>query len=547
MHADAEDTMTDREPADVEQRIQSLTEKLLGTFEELDFLHSLAAFLARPGEVEDLDGRLLRETATIFRADTGWIARRGPSGALLPSAVHGGNDRAAEFLSDRLLVGLASEGGLPLLVDDLRPTLERRGLVQKLPRGIAESDLPRAFLACSLSVDAEVVGVIALGRRKEGEVFTAGDLKLLSTLAVQAALFIKNAMLVQQLRAEARSLGKRVERLESDARLTPDLSWIRGESETMRRLAGQVEKAAATDATVLLLGESGTGKSLVARVLHRLSARRNGPFVEINCGAIPPGLIESELFGHARGAFTGAGRERPGLFEEAKGGTVLLDEVAELPPDLQVKLLTVLEERRVRRVGENRDREVDARVIAATNADLAAAVRRGRVREDLFYRLNVISLTIPPLRQRREDILPLARRFLGELARETNRRLRGFSPAAEEALLAHRWPGNVRELRNVVERSLLLKTSGARIERADLPPLAGATRGEARVSLPSAGLPEAVREYEKRLLLEALEQSRGVVAGAATLLGISRTNLHNKLKKHDLLRERKWSDSRHES
>jgi len=538
--------MTDREPADLEQRIQNLTEKLLGSFEELDFLHSLAAFLARPGEVEDLDGHLLRETATIFRADLGWIARRGASGELVPSAVHGASSQAAEFLSDRLLVGLVNEGGLPLLVDDLRPTLERRGLSQKLPRGVADADLPRAFLACSLTVDAEVLGVIALGRRK-GEAFTAGDLKLLTTLALQSALFIKNSTLVQQLRAEARSLGKRVERLESDARLTPDLSWIRGESETMRRLAGQVEKAAATDATVLLLGESGTGKSLVARVLHRLSARRSGPFVEINCGAIPPGLIESELFGHARGAFTGAGRERPGLFEEAKDGTVLLDEVAELPPDLQVKLLTVLEERRVRRVGENRDREVDARVIAATNADLAAAVRRGRVREDLFYRLNVISLTIPPLRQRREDILPLARRFLAELARETNRRMRGFSPAAEEALLAHHWPGNVRELRNVVERSLLLKSSGARIERGDLPPLEGAARSEARVALPSAALPEAVREYERRLMLAALEQSRGVVAGAAALLGISRTNLHNKLKKHDLLRERKWSDSRHES
>jgi transcriptional regulator with GAF, ATPase, and Fis domain len=538
--------MADRDPADLEQRIQNLTEKLLGTFEELDFLHSLAGVLARPGEVEDLDGYLLRETATIFRADGGWIARRGETGELQPSAVHGLRPRVSEFLSEKLLAPLTREGGLPLLLDDLHPTLERRGVLRPLPRGVSEADLPRAFLACPLVVNTEVLGAIALGKRRGGDHFTAGDQKLLSTLAVQAALFIKNAMLLQQLKAEARSLGKRVELLESDARLRPDLSWIRGESQTMHRLASQVEKAAATDATVLLLGESGTGKSLVARILHRLSARRSGPFVEINCGAIPPGLIESELFGHARGAFTGAGHARAGLFEEAKGGTVLLDEVAELSPDLQVRLLSVLEQHRVRRVGENRDRAVDARVIAATNADLASAVRRGRVREDLFYRLNVISLTIPPLRQRREDILPLARRFLAELAHETNRRMRGFSPAAEEALLKHHWPGNVRELRNVVERSLLLKSSGARIERADLPPLSSALRGESRLALPGAALPDAVRDHEKRLVLEALEQSRGVVAKAAELLGISRTNLHNKLKKHDVLRARTWSDDRHE-
>ncbi len=538
--------MANRDPADLEQRIQNLTEKLLASFEELDFLHSLAGILARPGEVEDLDGYLLRETATLFRAEQGWIARRGETGALQPSAVHGLHTPVAEFLNERLLAPLTLEGGLPLLVDDLLPTLARRGALRPLPRGVTEAELPRAFLACPLVVNTEVLGAMALGKRGEGETFTAGDQKLLSTLAVEAALFIRNAALLRELKAEARSLGKRVERLEADARLRPDLSWIRGESETMRRLAGQVERAAATDATVLLLGESGTGKSLVARILHRLSARRSGPFVEINCGAIPPGLIESELFGHARGAFTGAGRERAGLFEEAKAGTVLLDEVAELSVDLQVKLLTVLEERRVRRVGENRDRAVDVRVIAATNADLASAVRRGRVREDLYYRLNVVSLTIPPLRQRREDILPLARRFLAELAHETNRRMRGFSAAAEEALLAHSWPGNVRELRNVVERSLLLKTSGARIERADLPPLAAVPGGKARVALPAAALPRAVRDYEKRLVLEALERSNGVVAKAAELLGVSRTNLHNKLKKHDLLRARTWSDARHE-
>jgi transcriptional regulator with PAS, ATPase and Fis domain len=533
-------------PSGAEQRIQSLTEKLLATFEELDFLHSLAAILAQPGEVEDLDDYLIRETATIFHADGGWITRAAEGGDLAPSVVRGFPAAVADFLNQRLLGPLVREGALPLLVDDLRSFLARRGVEEPWPSEVAEADRPQAFLACALVVNTEVVGAIALGKRRAGDVFTAGDQKLLATLAVQAALFIKNATLLRRLKDEARSLGKRVERLESDPRQRPDLSWIRGASPTMTRLAAQVESAAATGATVLLLGESGTGKSLIARVLHRLGERRNGPFVEINCGAIPPGLIESELFGHARGAFTGAGRERAGLFEEAKGGTVLLDEVAELPPELQVKLLSVLERHCVRRVGENRDRPVDARVIAATNADLAAAVRQGRFREDLFYRLNVISLTVPPLRQRKEDILPLARRFLLELARETNRRIEAFSPAAEQALLDHPWPGNVRELRNVVERGLLLKTSGTRIEREDLPPLSSAARGEARAAVLEGPLPEALREYEKRVILKALERSDGVVARAADQLRISRTNLHNKLRKHGLLRTGAWSDNRHD-
>jgi transcriptional regulator with GAF, ATPase, and Fis domain len=537
--------MAGRKSSDAARRIESLTEKLLASFEELDFLHSLAAILARPGDVDDLDRYLARETAAIFHADGAWVARRSNGAELRSSAVHGVPASVAELLNERLLTPLMREGGLPFLVDDLHEAMARRGARPPHSRRPSESDLPHAFLACPLVVNTEVLGVIALGRRKGGGPFTAGEQKLLSTLAVQAALFIKNATLLRQLKAEAKNLGKRVELLESDPRRSPDLSWIRGESSTMRRLSAQVETAAPTEATVLLLGESGTGKSLVARILHRLSPRRSGPFVEINCGAIPPGLIESELFGHARGAFTGAGRERAGLFEDAKGGTVLLDEVAELPPELQVKLLSVLERHRVRRVGENRDRPVDVRVIAATNSDLVSAVRHGRFREDLYYRLNVISLTVPPLRQRREDILPLARRFLAEFARETNRRLLGFAPQAEEALVKHHWPGNVRELRNVIERSVLLKRSGARVEREDLPPLTGMPRGEARPALPNGSLAEALRDHERELLLAALERSEGVVAKASDLLGISRTNMHNKLRKHGLLRAAQWGDKRH--
>jgi transcriptional regulator with GAF, ATPase, and Fis domain len=543
--------MSDRDPLELERRIQSLTEKLLGAFEELDFLHSLAGRLASPAALEDLDDYLVGETMAILRADGGWVSRRAEGGALRTSAVRGFPPTVADELNESLLARLVRDGGIPLLVDDLDSAQARRDTRGRRPRAAArtgqglEADRPRAFLACPLVVSAEALGVIALGRRAPGDFFTAGDGKLLSTLAVQAALYIKNASLLEQLKSEAQSLGRRVRQLETGGRGRPDLSWIRAESAAMKRLAGQVESAAISGATVLLLGESGTGKSLIARILHHMSARRDGPFVEINCGAIPPALIESELFGHARGAFTGADRERTGLIEEAGAGTILLDEVAELPPELQVKLLSVIERRHIRRVGENRDRPVDVRVIAATNADLGAAVRQGRFREDLFYRLNVITLTVPPLRQRREDIVPLAGRFLAELARETNRRIRDFSPAALDALLGYSWPGNVRELRNVVERSLLLKAAGERIERDDLPPLGGIGRDEIHAAPTTAALPAASREFERAMILRALERSGGVVAGAAEILGISRTNLHNKLKRHRLLRDRSWSDERH--
>jgi transcriptional regulator with GAF, ATPase, and Fis domain len=542
--------MSPRDPVDLERRLQNVTERLLGAFEELDFLHSLAAALGHR-EVADLDAYLLGETRALFRADLGWVARR-RGDRLAVAAREGIPPEIATELTDRLLGSLAEQGLFPYLVDDLPGALVR----QPALRDLAEREgIPRGFLAVPLRVDTEILGAVVLGKRRPGDVFTAGDSRLLSTLAVQASLYIKNADLVGRLRSEAQNLGKRVRQLESDPRLRPTLDWIDGPSGAMRQVARQVEAAAGTDSTVLLLGESGTGKSLVARILHSLSPRRGGAFVEVNCGAVAPTLIESELFGHAKGAFTGADRARPGLFEEADHGTIFLDEVAELPPASQVKLLDVLERQRVRRVGENRDRSIDVRVIAATNADLTAGVRNGKIREDLFYRLNVLSFTIPPLRQRREDILPLARRFLEEYARETNRRVSRFSPAAEEALLAYPWPGNVRELRNAVERSLLLRGKGEVLESVDLPAATsdgggGQTDGEAlggaglAATLPPASgpLPDAMRDYEKRLILDALRRSGGVVAEAAERLGISRTNLHNKLRKHGLVRGESWRE-----
>ena len=285
--ADRGGWMAQRGPDKSEQRIQNLTEKLLATFEELDFLHSLAAILARPGEVENLDDYLVRETATIFQADGGWIARTGEGGELALSVAHGFTAPVARFLNQRLLAPLVREGALPLLVNDLSLLLARREVVEPEAQDIGEGDLPRAFLACPLVVNTEVVGVIALGKRGVADVFTAGDQKLLSTLAIQAALFIKNATLLQRLKDEAQTLGKRVERLESDPRQHPNLSWIRGNSPAMARLVAQVESAAATGATVTWRASrprAGAGLNLS----HRIDSRRVSSCATAASMPVPP-------------------------------------------------------------------------------------------------------------------------------------------------------------------------------------------------------------------------------------------------------------------
>ena len=520
-------------------RLDNMTERLLSAFEELDFVHTLAERLAGRGETHAFQEDLLKETASILNADAGWIVPKNP-GTKVNTAL-GIPAETAESITALALRDKLAGNNAAWLTDDLLREPQLRRLR-------ALSAIPRALVAAPLTIQGESSGALCFVRMEAGNPFTSRDRRLLATLAYQAALFIKNAELVDSLKREADDLGRRLERLESGPE-TPSLTWIRGHSEVMERFSQQVQSAASTEATLLLLGESGTGKSLVARIIHNEGVRAGGSMVELNCGAVPAELIESELFGHTKGAFTGADRARAGLFEEAEGGTIFLDEIADLPLRSQVKLLTVLERRTVRRVGENTDRPVNARVIAATNADLQEAVKAGKFREDLYYRLNVINLTLPPLRQRGEDILPLARRFLARLSEETNRRVTGFSVPAQRTLVAYAWPGNVRELRNVVERSLLLKPDGDTIEAKDLPQYLRTAAVDAEPILEATGLPlsKAVQDYERRIILEALRGTGGVVSRAAAVLKTSRTNLHNKIKKHGLGREAVWKTEKEET
>jgi transcriptional regulator with PAS, ATPase and Fis domain len=302
-----------------------------------------------------------------------------------------------------------------------------------------------------------------------------------------------------------------------------------GSSPQMRKVYQVIEQAAPTSASVLISGESGTGKELVAQTIHQLSPRAQMPFVPINCAAIPETLLESEIFGHEKGSFTGAVDRRAGCFELADHGTLFLDEIAEMTPSTQVKLLRVLQERRFRRLGGRNEETVDVRVIAATNVNPADAVKNGKLREDLFYRLNVFAMELPPLRQRKEDLPLLVQSFLADFNARNNRKVSALDQAAMRILEQYNWPGNIRELRNVIERAVIL-SSGEFIDPKLLPPLVTESPDVVKPTL-SLTPGTTVEEAETRLILMTLEHTRDNKTRAAEILGISLKTLHNKLNK----------------
>jgi transcriptional regulator with PAS, ATPase and Fis domain len=296
----------------------------------------------------------------------------------------------------------------------------------------------------------------------------------------------------------------------------------------MREIFQTVSRVAPTRATVLLAGESGVGKDMIARAIHQHSPRKDHPFVKINCTALPENLMESELFGYEKGAFTGASSSKPGKFEQADKGTVFLDEIGDVPGNVQVKLLRILQERQFERLGSNLTRSVDVRVIAATNVDLRAALEEGRFREDLYYRLNVVPISIPPLRQRTEDIPFLALHFVRKLSKDLGSNITDITPQAIDRLLAYDWPGNVRELENTIERSIVLASGGV-LDASDI--RIDNSRQRATVSPQSPILPDGItlEQWEQAMIREALRRANGNKSQAARLLGLTRNALRYRL------------------
>ncbi len=349
-----------------------------------------------------------------------------------------------------------------------------------------------------------------------------------------------------------RALATQIQSLTSELRKGEGFDRILGGSDALQRSLRLLRRAADSDVTVLIQGESGTGKEVAARALHAECQRRSGPFVAVNCGAIPEGLIESELFGHEKGAFTGADERRAGRFEQANGGTVFLDEIGELRLDLQVRLLRVLQERTVQRIGASAPRKVDLRVLAATNRDLRAEVKGGDFREDLFYRLAVFPVLLPPLRDRDGDVGLLADAFLQRFARHHGRRIQGFTPTARHALLGYAWPGNVRELENVIERAVILE-DGQAISLGSLPDEVVDVVDPAVATARDAGAPRSAEappsssrrprsiddirplaDEERNLILEALELTSWNIVDAARRLGIGRATIYRKIERYGL-------------
>jgi two-component system response regulator HydG len=348
---------------------------------------------------------------------------------------------------------------------------------------------------------------------------------------------VEKAIEIARERRGARTARARVEAFEEDLGRAHDPHGLEGGSEPMRRVLEQIRKVAPTDATVLIVGESGTGKELVARALHTGSQRRDRSFVSVSCAAIPEGLLESELFGHEKGSFTGAVRRKLGRFELAHEGTLFLDEVGELPASVQVKLLRVLQERRFERVGGEETVEVDVRLVSATNRDLPAMVKAGRFREDLYYRLDVVPIRLPALRERPGDVEELARHFLARAAPRLGRTVKGFEPEALELLRRHSWPGNVRELENVVEQALVF-AEGEVVTAAELPQTVRRAPAPAGLTMPTGdrGLTEILEDIERQLILAAYEKAKGVKAETARLLGIKPSALYYKLEKYGIVK-----------
>jgi formate hydrogenlyase transcriptional activator len=371
------------------------------------------------------------------------------------------------------------------------------------------------------------LGVLLFACKQAGAYDTA-DVDLLQQVANQVAVAVENALAFDEIQALKDKLLHEKVYLEEEVRTEHNFGEIVGESATLRRVLKQVEAVAPTDSTVLILGETGTGKELIARALHDLSPRRERTFVKLNCAAIPTGLLESELFGHEKGAFTGAIAQKVGRFELAHQGTLFLDEVGDIPLELQPKLLRALQEQEFERLGSTRTVQVDVRLVAATNRDLAQMVADRQFRNDLYYRMNVFPVVLPPLRERREDIPMLARHFIQRFARRMGRRIENIPSAVMDALVAYSWPGNVREMQNIIERAVILSPGPAlRVALGDLqPPVTQA-------QLPDAE-PVTLADAEREHILAVLGETGWVVGGpkgAAVRLGMKRSTLQKKMKK----------------
>jgi formate hydrogenlyase transcriptional activator len=491
-----------------------VTNQVVSNLELRDLLRAISASVRRLMECDvagvllpELESRQLRVYALDFPESRGLIKEE----HLVPM--------------DNSPLGAAFESGRPLVMDP--SDLSR---IDPEKSAVAKGEGIKCSCFIPLVSRNRSVGVLALSRLGENP-FSQDEIEFLTQVAGQVAIAVENARAYGQIADLKDKLAQEKLYLEDEIRSELNFEEIIGESSVLRRVLGQVETVAPTDSTVLIYGETGSGKELIARAIHNLSARQSSAFVKLNCAAIPTGLLESELFGHEKGAFTGAVTQRIGRFELAHRGTIFLDEIGEVPLELQPKLLRVLQEREFERLGSTRTLRTDARLVAATNRDLASLVEEQKFRADLFYRLNVFPVQVPPLRERSEDIPLLVRHFAQQFSRRMNKRIDTIPSETLQVLGRYHWPGNIRELQNVIERAVILSKGPAlNVELADLKPRLPDTRH---------GTTATLEEAERRHVLAVLEETKWVVGGAngaAARLGLNRSTLQFRMRKLGLER-----------
>jgi len=472
---------------------------------ELTGMRRLAEFNRKLAELENVRQELdafLGAILDVTGAQKGMLVLLEDDGRPRIAAARHVSDPAfsptLDVLSDSILTKVI-ESRRPLVVSDAMndAVFSRSESVMRLQLS--------SVMVAPLVFRGQLLGVVHLGNDDVVNLFDDSSLDVLTVFAGQAAVLLHNALVLDELKLDR-------ERLEAELE-GKRFGDLVGSSASLREIFRRVERVAPTDVSVLITGETGTGKELVAREIHRRSNRASGPFVVVNCGAIPENLLESELFGHTKGAFTGAVASRAGRFQQAEGGTLFLDEIGEMPIHLQVKLLRALQERVVQRVGAERPEAVDIRIVAATHRDLPQRIREGQFREDLYYRLNVVNIHLPPLRERGEDVVMVARYILKREAEALRSPIQGFTPDAIAAIRAYRWPGNVRQLENRIKKALVL-SDGPLIDARDLDLEPGGADPELKP------LAVAREEFSRRYVLEALEKHGGNRTQTAAALGV---------------------------
>jgi Nif-specific regulatory protein len=485
----------------------------------LETMLALAADWTKSLEMSDLFERIAAASTQLLDAERASIFLRDtPTRTLVGRPALGVTDGELRIPEDTGVVGQVVRTGEPRRVggDDQR---------QEIDHSVDERTKfrTRSVLCVPLrGKHGAILGAFELLNKRHGD-FTADDEAALVELAAHAAIALENSQQHEQLSRSRSQLASQA---------ASRVQWI-GESPRMQQLRQTVQRVAATDLAVLILGENGTGKEVAAQLIHYLSPRRDEPFVAVNCAALPETLLESELFGHERGAFTDARETRPGKFELASGGTLMLDEIGDMSPGGQAKLLRVLEEKIVVRLGGSTPIHTDARILAATNQNLAELVSQKRFRQDLFFRLTVVTLELPPLRERGDDIWLLAEHFLREFSAKARRSPPAFTPAARQRLRSHDWPGNVRELRNLMERIAYLSPTD-QIDASELSFTLAPTQQSPSLVDGDLPLSDATREFQAAYIQRHIERARGNMTDAAECLGLHRSNLYRKMKQLDM-------------